>query len=114
MKTLKEIYQECYDEIHPDRGLVEDMLEDARTERNKWMTYAVLRPIAAVLLGVMVLFGGTSVLANNVGFVYGIIERTSPELADLFVPVQESVSGRASAWRWRQFIWKMRISRRRY
>ena len=89
MKTLKQIYRECYDEIHPDRGLLESMLEDAQAERGKWM-YAVLRPVAAVLLGVMVLFGGTSVLANNVGFVYGIIERTSPELADLFVPVQES------------------------
>lgn len=90
MKTLKQIYQESYDEIRPDRQLVEDMLEDARTERRKWMQYAVLRPVAAVLMGVMVLFGGTSVLASNVGFVYGIIERASPKLADLFVPVQES------------------------
>lgn len=90
MKTLKQIYQESYGEIRPDRQLVEDMLEDAQTERRRWMQYAVLRPVAAVLLGVMVLFGGTSVLASNVGFVYGIIERTSPELADLFVPVQES------------------------
>jgi len=90
MKTLKRIYQESYDEIRPDRELLEDMLEDARTERARWLQYAVLRPIVAVLLGAMVLFGGTSVLANNVGFVYGIIERTSPELADLFVPVRES------------------------
>lgn len=90
MKTLKQIYQESYDEVRPDRELVEDMLEDARMERRKWVQYAVLRPIAIALLGMIVLFGGTSVLANNVGFVYGIIERTSPELADLFVPVQES------------------------
>lgn len=90
MKTLKQIYQESYDEIRPARELVEDMLEDARTERRKWMQYAVLRPVAVVMLGVIVLFGGTSVIAQNVGFVYGIIERTSPKLADLFVPVQES------------------------
>lgn len=90
MKTLKQIYKESYDEIRPDRELVEDMLEDARTERRKWIQYAVLRPAAVVMLGVIVLFGGTSVMANNVGFVYGIIERTSPELADLFVPVRES------------------------
>ncbi len=90
MRTFKQIYQDSYDEIRPDRKLLEDMLEDARTERRKWMQYAVLRPIAAVLLGVMVLFGGTSVLASNVGFVYEIIERASPKLADLFVPVQES------------------------
>ncbi|MDE5950977.1 MAG: hypothetical protein K2H12_05305, partial [Acetatifactor sp.] len=90
MKTLKQIYKESYDEVRPDRELVEDMLEDARTERRKWIQYAVLRPIAVVLLGVLVLFGGTSVMARNVGYVYGIIERTSPELADLFVPVQKS------------------------
>lgn len=90
MKTLKQIYQESYDEIRPARELVEDMLEDARTERRKWIQYAVLRPVAVVMLGVIVLFGGTSVIAQNVGFVYGIIERTSPELADLFVPVQET------------------------
>ena len=90
MKTLKQIYKESYDEIRPDRELVEDMLEDARTERRKWIQYAVLRPVAVVLLGVLVLFGGTSVMARNVGYVYGIIERTSPELADLFVPVQKS------------------------
>lgn len=90
MKTLKQIYKESYDEIRPDRELVEDMLEDARTERRKWVQYAVLRPIAVVMLGAIVLFGGTSAIAKNVGFVYGIIERTSPELADLFVPVQKS------------------------
>ncbi len=90
MKTFQQIYQESYDEVRPDRELVEDMLEDARIERRKWIQYAVLRPIAITLLGMVVLFGGTSVMANNVGFVYGIIERTSPELADLFVPVQES------------------------
>lgn len=90
MKTLKQVYQESYEEIRPDRELLEDMLEDARTERSRWIQYAVLRPAAIVLLGVIVLFGGTSALAANVGFVYDIIERTSPELADLFVPVQES------------------------
>lgn len=90
MKTLKQIYKESYDEVRPDRELVEDMLEDARTERRKWIQYAVLRPVAVVLLGVLVLFGGTSVMARNVGYVYGIIERTSPELADLFVPIQKS------------------------
>lgn len=90
MRTFKQIYQDSYDEICPDEKLVEDMLEDAWTERRKWMQYAVLRPVAAVLLGVIVLFGGTSVLASNVGVVYGIIERVSPKLADLFVPVQES------------------------
>lgn len=90
MKTFRQIYQESYDEIRPDRDLAEELLEDARTERRKWMQYAVLRPIAMALLGVLFLLGGTSVLANNVGFVYEMIERTSPELADLFVPVQES------------------------
>ncbi len=90
MRTFKQIYQESYDEIHPDRGLLEDMLGDARTEKTRWIQYAVLRPVAIVLLGVIVLFGGTSVLAANVGFVYGMLERTSPELADLFVPVRES------------------------
>lgn len=90
MKTFKQIYRESYDEIHPDRRLLVDMLEDAQAERARWIQYAVLRPVAIVLLGIIVLFGGTSVLATNVGFVYGIIERTSPELADLFVPVQES------------------------
>lgn len=90
MKTFRQIYKESYDEVRPARELVEDMLEDVRTERRKWIQYAVLRPVAAVMLGVIVLFGGTSVIAKNVGFVYGIIERTSPELADLFVPVQES------------------------
>ncbi|MDE7223496.1 MAG: hypothetical protein K2O34_06915, partial [Acetatifactor sp.] len=90
MRTFKQIYQDSYDEIRPDERLVEDMLEDARTERQKWMQYAILRPVAAVALGVMVLFGGTSVLASNVGVVYGIIERVSPKLADLFVPIQES------------------------
>lgn len=90
MRTFKQIYQDSYDEIRPDEKLVEDMLEDARTERQKWMQYAVLRPVAAVVLGVMVLFGGTSALASNVGVVYGVIERVSPKLADLFVPIQES------------------------
>ena len=90
MRTFKKIYQDSYEEIRPGEMLVEDMLEDARTERHKWMQYTVLRPIAAVLVGAMVLFGGTSVLASNVGAVYGIIERVSPKLADLFVPVQES------------------------
>lgn len=94
MKTFKRIYQECYDEIRPDRGLVKEMLEEARTWRREWMRYAVmhmvLRPAAIVLLGLMVLFGGVSVLASNSGYVYRIIERISPELADVFVPVQES------------------------
>lgn len=33
MRTFKQIYQESYDEIHPGEMLVEDMQEDARTER---------------------------------------------------------------------------------
>lgn len=90
MKTFRQLYQESFDEIHPDRGLLEDMLEDARTEKARWIQYALLRPVATFLLGAILLFGCTSALASNVGFVYGIIERMSPELADLFVPVSES------------------------
>lgn len=90
MKTVRQVYQESYEEIRPDGNLLADVLEDARTERSRWIQYAVLRPAAIVLLGAIVLFGGTSTLAANVGFVYDIIERTSPELGDLFVPVQES------------------------
>ncbi len=94
MKTVKHIYQECYEEIHPDRGLVEEMLEEARTQRREWTRYValhmVLRPAVMALLGLMILLGGTSVLANNSNYVYGLIERLSPRLADLFVPVQES------------------------
>ena len=37
MRTFKQIYQESYDEIHPGEMLVEDMQEDALTERHKWM-----------------------------------------------------------------------------
>ncbi|MCM1118911.1 MAG: hypothetical protein NC543_06070 [bacterium] len=94
MRTFQEIYQESYREIRPDAGLVEELLEDARTERSIWMrqavTHMVLRPVAVAVLAGLILFGGTSALASNVGFVYTMIENTSPALADLFVPVQES------------------------
>lgn len=94
MRTFQEIYQESYGEIRPDAGLVEELLEDARTERSRWMrqavTHMVLRPVAVAALAGLILFGGTSALASNVGFVYTMIENTSPALADLFVPVQES------------------------
>lgn len=90
MKTFQAIYQKSYEEIEPHKGLIENMLEEAGEERRRWLNYAVLRPIAAALVGLLVLFGGTSALASNVGAVYEIIEKTSPALADLFVPVQES------------------------
>lgn len=90
MKTFQEIYQESYEEIQPDKCLRENIMEEAGRERSKWMYYAILRPVAAVLAVLLILFGGTSVLASNVGVIYGIIEKASPALADLFVPVQKS------------------------
>lgn len=90
--NFKQEYQKYNEEIQPDKALVEEVRLKAREKEEKHRhrasrTVRVAWTAAAVCICVCF---GVPVLAANVPPVYRLVSQVSPELAQLFMPVQES------------------------
>ena len=82
---FQEAYKKAYDSKFPSGNLLEKIEEQsAAKSRGAW---AVLRPVAAALAVLLICGGvGTPILAREFPFVYRIVEKYAPGLADYILP----------------------------
>lgn len=94
MEQFKTIYREAYDHIVPERAVAEriaEEMEDNQLQRISKFTTVVMRPVAAVCVVMLILtMTVLPAAAKSIPYVYGIIEKYAPSLADFVLPEEVS------------------------
>ena len=90
--NFKQEYQKYIESVKPDKGMVEEMLEEARElqETGRKQRYRVLRDVMAAVAVCLCIFVGVPVVASNVEPIYDLMYRVSPKLAQKFSLVQKA------------------------
>lgn len=94
MEHFKAAYQAAYNRIEPDKSVINriaEELEDNRQQKMYTFTTMVMRPVATVCVVMLILsMTALPVAAKTIPYVYGIIEKYAPSLADFVLPEEVS------------------------
>lgn len=85
-------YKKAYDKIRPNQEQVDKLLEKAGEQRGQTSRNRSWKPAAAAIVCFICIWSAIPVCAANIPAFYKVIESISPEIADLFVPVEKSSS----------------------
>lgn len=86
---FSEEYKKAYQSIRPNRDSVEELLKKAGSKRKRPAALSRFT-VAAATLTTCLLLGAVPVCAAHIPAVYRIIELISPEMADLFIPIEKT------------------------